>query len=111
MILLGSAECVRKQIDRLSGVLKCDCGLTDRQRIVCQRGQNDVATDFLQRGTQDTKRPPSNNTSSKCGFLSAGRRKKRPQSDMSAAFLFVWNFICLICCFWFVFRPDRTLFV
>jgi hypothetical protein len=47
IFLLGSAERVRKQIDGLSGILKGNCGLTDRQRTVCQRGQNDVATDFL----------------------------------------------------------------
>jgi hypothetical protein len=52
IFLLGSTERVRKQIDGLSGILKRDRGLTDRQRIVCQRGQNNIATNFLQRGTQ-----------------------------------------------------------
>src|SRR5262249_9474451 len=89
-----------KQINGLFSILKCDCGLTDRQRIVCQRGQNDVATDFL-RGTQDNTTSLSNNTFRKCGFIFW--LKKRPPSDISGRFylfetLFVWNFICLELC-------------
>jgi hypothetical protein len=92
IFLLGSTERVRKQIDGLSGILEGDCSLTDRQRIVCQRGQYNVATNFLQRVTQNNTTSPSNNTSKQCGFVF----EKRPQSDFSAVALFVWNFICLI---------------
>jgi hypothetical protein len=65
IFLLGSAERVRKQIDGLSGIFQGDCGLIDRQR---QRGQNDVATDFL-RGTEDNTMFLSKNTSRKCRFM------------------------------------------
>jgi hypothetical protein len=93
IFLLGSTERVGKQIDGLTGILKGDCGLTDRQRIVCQRGQNNVATNFLQRVTQNNTTSLSNNTSEKCGFMF----EKRQPSDFSTTVLFVWNLICLVC--------------
>jgi hypothetical protein len=101
IFLLGCTERVRKQIDGLSRILKGDCGFTNGQSIVCQRGQNDVATDFLQRVTQNNTTSLPNNTPKQCGFMVAGRHEKRPLSDISVTFLFVWNFICLIVIFLF----------
>jgi hypothetical protein len=48
---------VRKQIDGLSGILKGDCGLTNRQRIICERGENNLAANFMQDFTQDISIP------------------------------------------------------